>query len=53
MLLTLIFGVIGIVLIVGIETQPRFKNNPNLRIGADFFGAALVLVALSIFLSSR
>ena len=49
MLLTLLFGLCGIVLIVGVESQPRFKNNPMLRIGADFFGAALVVIAL-IFL---
>jgi len=48
-LLTLLFGLCGIVLIVGVESQPRFKNNPMLRIGADFFGAALVVIAL-IFL---
>jgi len=47
--LTLLFGLAGVVLIVAIESQPRFKNNPNVRIGADFFGAALVLIALSLF----
>ncbi len=50
-LLTLIFGVLGVVVILGGFGLDKERNNPMMRVGAWFFGAALVLIALVILLA--
>jgi cbb3-type cytochrome oxidase subunit 1 len=49
-LLVLIFAVLGVVLVVGGSGHPAARDNPNIRIGLWFFGAALALIALVLFL---
>jgi cbb3-type cytochrome oxidase subunit 1 len=50
-LLTLIFGVLGVIVILGGFGLDRERNNPMMRVGAWFFGAALVLIALVFLLA--
>lgn len=46
MLFTLIFGVLGVILVIEVETSPQLRDSPMFRVGGWFLGGALVLVAL-------
>lgn len=52
MLLTFIFGVLGVIVIVAAFAHPRAAEAPMLRIGGICIGAALGVIALSILFSS-
>ena len=50
MLLTFIFGVLAVILVVAALAHPRAAEAPMLRIGGICIGAALGIIALSIFI---
>jgi cbb3-type cytochrome oxidase subunit 1 len=51
-LLTLIFGVLGVILVISAEGSSSVKNNPMLRVGGWFFGGALLLIALAFLIAA-
>jgi hypothetical protein len=51
-LFTLIFGVLGVILAIEVETSPQLRGSPMLRVGGWFLGGALVLVALGFLVAA-
>lgn len=52
MLFTLIFGVLGVILLIYVETSPQLKDNPVSRVGGWFLGGALTLIALVFLIAA-
>ncbi|WP_208029245.1 hypothetical protein [Rhabdothermincola sediminis] len=52
MLFTFIFGVLGVILVIGVETSPQLRDSPMLRVGGWFLGGALALVALAFLVAA-
>jgi hypothetical protein len=51
-LFTLIFAVLGVILVIHVETSPQLKGNQMYRVGGWFLGGALTLVALVLLVAA-
>ncbi len=52
MLITLIFGVLAVVLLVGGLGVPSAQRSPSIRVGLWFFAVAAALIALGFFVAA-
>lgn len=52
MVITIIFGILAVVLLVGGAGAPHAQRNPSIRVGLWFFGVAAALIALGFLVAA-